>query len=369
MTTTNHSNFSEHQQQGNKDSYSKIHTPIKRKLSEYVIQKQSSYAQIHKPERQKQKSTPDILQLLKKYQKCHTNQSQHQPNQQRDVVSNYQIKKHKTLHNTDASPIRVSQEALPLKNIIINRKRMSINDRDTTLLKLQELKKKIIEKVPNPLEIWGPEINPISNRITFQASLQTEDSKLIQKTVDTPGTAQFMQSNREENGQEPRNPFERTKSSQDMKIQENQITLQKNLDLFFEKRKHSCCEDNFKPVQKTQYQYGKPYFESNKGEEIPNSNFTNRLECRKIMIILDQDKEKILEQIALNPNEIHNSPTSKIWDKALKIDRLDEQLGKQKTEESLQVKCQKIKSKRGSIKNENIPYWKLRDLEQKKIKK
>lgn len=42
------------------------------------------------------------------------------------------------------------------------------------------------------------------------------------------------------------------------------------------------------------------------------------------MIILDQDKEKILEQISLNPIEIHNSPTSKIWDKALKIDRLDE---------------------------------------------
>ncbi|CAD8108919.1 unnamed protein product [Paramecium sonneborni] len=365
--SSNPKNFSEHQQQGSKDSYSKIHTPIKRKLSEYVFQKQSSYAQIHKPERQKQKSTPDILQLLKKYQKCHTNQSQHQPANQKDIVNNQQIKKHKTVYNNDASPIRVSQEALPLKNIIINRKRTSNSDRDITLLKLQELKKKIQEKVPNPLEILGPETNPISNRITFQASLQTEESKIIQKTIDTPGTAQFMQSNRDDNMQEPRNPFER-RNSQDVQILENQFTLQKNVELFFEKRKPSCCEDNFKPVQKTQ-QYGKPYFESNKGEDIQNTNFTNRLECRKIMIILDQDKEKILEQIALNPVEIHNSPTSSVWDKALKIDRLDEQLGKQKTEESLNIKCQQIRSKRGSVKNENTPYWKLRDLEFKKKKK
>ncbi|CAD8100026.1 unnamed protein product [Paramecium primaurelia] len=366
--TTNQSKFSEHQQQKSKDSYSKIHTPIKRKLSEYVIQKQSSYAQIHKPERQKQKSTPDILQLLKKYQKCHTNQSQHQPSQQRDIVSNHQIKKHKTLYNNDASPIRISQEALPLKNIVINRKKTSISDRDTSLLRLQELKKKIMEKVPNLLEILGPEMNPISNRITFQASLQTEESKIIQKTIDTPGTAQFMQSNRDENILESRNPFERTNFYQDMQIQENQISLQKNLDLFFEKRKHSCQEDNFKPIQNVQ-QYCKPYFESNKGEDIQNTNFTNRLESRKIMIILDQDKEKILEQISLNPIEIHNSPTSKIWDKALKIDRLDEQLGKQKTEESLGNKCQKVRSKRASVKNENTPYWKLRDLEQKKKQK
>ncbi|CAD8088107.1 unnamed protein product [Paramecium primaurelia] len=364
----NPTNFSDHQRHGSKDSYSKIHTPIKRKLSEYVIQKQSSYAQIHKPERQKQKSTPDILQLLKKYQKCHTNQSQHQPPQQKDNVSNQEIKKHKTVHNNDASPIRVSQEALPLKNIVINRKRPSVSDRDTTLLKLQELKKKIQEKVPNPLEILGPETNPISNRITFQASLQTEESKLIQKTVDTPGTAQFMQSNRDDNIQEPRNPFERNNSFQDIQIMDNQISLQKNLDFFFGKRKPSCCEDNFKPVQKTQ-QLAKPYFESNKGEDIQNNNFTNRLECRKIMIILDQDKEKILDQIALNPIEIHNSPTSSVWDKALKIDRLDEQLGKQKTEESLSIKCQQIRSKRGSIKNENTPYWKLRDLELKKKNK
>ncbi|CAD8101713.1 unnamed protein product [Paramecium sonneborni] len=361
--SVNPKNFSDHKQQGSKDSYSKIHTPIKRKLSEYVLQKQSSYAQIHKPERQKQKSNPDILQLLKKYSKCHTNQSQHQLPNQKDIVSNQQIKKHKTVHNNDASPIRVSQEALPLKNILINRKRTSISDRDITLLKLQELKRKIQEKVPNPLEILGPETNPISNRITFQASLQTEESKLIQKTIDTPGTAQFMQSNRDDNMQEPRNPFERRNSYQD-----NQTLQQTNIDLFFGKRKPSCCEDNFKPVQKTQ-QNCKPYFESNKGEELQNNNFTNRLECRKIMIILDQDKEKILDQIVLNPIEIHNSPTSSVWDKALKIDRLEEQLGKQKTEESLSIKCQQIISKRGSVKNENTSYWKLRDLEFKQKKK
>ncbi|CAD8130877.1 unnamed protein product [Paramecium sonneborni] len=218
------------------------------------------------------------------YQKCHSNQQQHQPPQQKDGVYNQEIKKHKTVHNNDVSTIRVSQK------LCLQRTLQQTEKDKVSVIEMQLF---LNQKVPNPLEILEPESNPISKELHFKLHFKLKNPNQFQKQLihlellNLCNLIEMIIYKFQEILQKEILLF---------KIYKKQIIkfhFRKNL-IYFLKKENLLV---VKTVQKTQ-QITKPYFESNKGEDIQNNNFTNRLECRKIMIILDQDKEKILDLVA-----------------------------------------------------------------------
>ncbi|CAD8079563.1 unnamed protein product [Paramecium primaurelia] len=334
------------QQLNHQDSYSKIHIipNNRKKSSEHILQKQNHKVEIHFQDRKKQNSIPDILYLQSNFIKCHTHTNNQLDNKDYEIQS----KKQKTFHNQDISPKRISYDASPLQNIVINRKRNCVSENKKELFNENEQQKKPKQKVHNHLQIFNQDYDQPSNRITFQASNYIDDSKLILKSIETPGTAQFMQSNKDDNF---------------VYLNEN---IQQNIEYDcypeqqIQQRKLSCQEDTFMPVQKT-IPTKKPYFQSKKG----NQDHQSILECRKIMTILDKQQDRIFESIGLNSSEIQHSPSSDGLNKTLKF---DDQI--KNNQESRFIQQQKlIQSKRNIIKDENQPYWKLREVSQCKKKR
>ncbi|CAK65352.1 unnamed protein product (macronuclear) [Paramecium tetraurelia] len=310
----------------------------RKKSSEHIIQKQNLKAQNQFQERKKQNSIPDILYVQNSFIKCHTQTYNEPDNKDYEIQS----KKLKTYQNLDISPKRISQDASPLQNILINRKRTCVSENKKGLFKENELQKKPRQKVPNHLQIFNQDFDQPSNRITFQASSYIDDEKLILKSIETPGTAQFMQSNKDDNFVYlNENVYQNTENYADQQIYQ---------------RKLSCQEETFMPVQKT-VQTKKPYFQSKKG----NQDHQSKLECRKIMTILDTQQDRIFESIGLNSSEIRYSPRSDGLNKTLKCDEQTK-----KNDEFIQYK--QIQSKKNVIKDENQPYWKLREVSHSKKK-
>ncbi|CAD8120653.1 unnamed protein product [Paramecium sonneborni] len=350
LVRNGHINFNQgFQQLNHQNSYSKIQiTPDKRKNSlEYSLQKQNLYSQINFQERKKQNSIPDIILQQQNQKKCYTYSNDQIENRDQEIF----LKKLKTIQNQDVSPKRIGQEASPFQNILMNRKRncISENKKELSYEKEQLLKKK--QKIPNPLQIFNQDSDQPSNRITFKVSNQQNEDIIVVKQIETPGTAQFMQSTKDESF-----AFLNDNSKEDI-INDEEQNCCPSQQIY--QRKLSCQEENFMPVQKT-IPTKKPYFQSKKGSDVQIS----KLECKKIMIILDQEQNRILESIGLNSSNFHNSPRSEEFNNPQKI---DSQI--KLNEETEVIEHEQIKQKRFNIKDENKPYWKLREMSNSRKKR
>ncbi|CAD8103978.1 unnamed protein product [Paramecium sonneborni] len=328
LVRNGHVNFNQTFQQLNHQySNSKIQmTPSKRKKS--LDYSQNLQTQINFQDRKKINSIQDIILQESNKKKCYT----YCNNQIEQRDSEIFMQKIKTIQNQDISPKRISQEASPLKNIIINRKRSCVSENKKELFCQKEQLIKAKNKFPYHLQIFNQDLDQPSNRITFKASSQFNEVQLVVKQIETPGTAQFMQSNKDVNFQFLND------NSDDADQERNFYPQQQNI-----QHKLSCQEETFMPVQKT-IPSKKPFFQSKKGSDIQIS----KLECKNIMIVLDKEKNRILESIGQNSSKFYNFPKSK------ESNKIDSQI-KQNEE-----------SKRYNIRDENKPYQKLREMSQQK---